>query len=571
MKKILLSIACATMVISTTTAAPTFTQLNTVKYDNIITSKDASYQNPVAYTADKQVYMAGTFDAEFTAATPLAPIATSAYLIKYDTQLKALWNVALQGAATITSITTDQNGGAYIAGSLADDVIFQSTDGNNITKGGMKIDGTYTTKQNAAFIAQYDANGVLKAVQTFIPELRADLVATGMYFPKDGEVYFSINKVECANSKLYASAIYTGKTVNGTNTFEAGYFNVENFMFVDSPASSIFSVKADLSSDKVIVAIKSGDNIPDQMEVKSTTFTVENNTLYTGMVATGNETYTILGKNSDLKFAFPGDGNIGYGHIISAVDLTANTSVTKTYEYITDNSSASINKIRYMHVKGDNLILSGTFLGDLAFDNKVKAIGADDIYAVALKKSDLSVIWATSTGFDEGEPTKFEEIFNGATVISDYIILTGYSDTKKDHTLTKNLFYTVDLMTGGIEGKATEGTYSTGIVAEVDNSNYAQATVVGPAITGVALTTYTRIASVDGTEILKGVTVYPNPVVDELHFSEPCNVNIIALDGKSVITEVNVSSVNVSSLAPGMYFATITIDNAKTTVKIIKK
>lgn len=571
MRRFLLSIMCAMMVVGATFANPVFTQLNKVEYKNIIDSESAGIQNPVAYTADKQVYMAGTFDADFTAATDLSPIATSAYLIKYDADLKAIWNIALQGAATITSITTDENGGVYIAGSLADEVIFQSTDGNNITKEGMKMGGAFTTGQNAAFIAQYDANGVLKAVQTYIPEPRADLVETEMYGPQDGELYFDINKIQYSNGKLYASAIFTGKTVSGINTFVGGYVNIFDFMFADLTAATIFTVNSDMVSDTEIVSIKSGDNIPDQMQVQSATFTVNNNILYTGIVATGNETYKVLGTDSNLSFTFPGDGNVGFGHIISAIDLTTKTVTTKTFEYVTNNSFG-INEIHFMQVAGDKLIVCGTYLGELAFDKSIKATGADDIYAVSFNKSDLSINWATTSTYNEGDPTKNEEIFNGATITGDFLNIIGYADLMADHALTTNLFMNVNLLNGEVNTTTATDFFMTGI-ASMGNDRMIRAGAAGPEITGVTLESLavSQTGSVQGVDILKDVYAYPNPAIEELHFSATCNVELISLDGKVVLRATEVNSVNVSSLANGMYFVTITKDNAKKTVKILKK
>lgn len=572
MRRILLSITCAMMVAGATFANPVFTQLNKVEYKNIIDSKFASRQNPVAYTADKQVYMTGTFDADFTAATDLSPIATSAYLIKYDADLKAIWNIALQGAATIKSITTDENGGVYIAGSLADEVIFQSTDGNNITKEGMKKGGAFTINQNAAFIAQYDANGVLKVVQTYIPEPRPDLVETGMYDPADGDVFFNINKIQYSNGKLYASAIFTGKTLSGANTFAGGYTNIADFLFIDLVATSIFSVNSDMVADNVIASMKPGDNIEEQVQVQSATFTVNNNTLYTGFAATGNETYTILGVDSKLSFTFAGE-NIGIGYIISAIDLTAKTSTTKTYEYITTNASAiGIYKISFMQVKDDKLIVCGTYHGDLAFDKSVKAIGDDDIYAVSFNKSDLSINWATTSKFDEGDPIKNEEIFNGAAITGDFLNIIGYTDLKLGHALTTNLFMNVNLLNGEVNTTTATDFFMTGI-ASMGNDRMIRAGAAGPEITGVTLESLavSQTGSVQGVDILKDVYAYPNPAIEELHFSATCNVELISLDGKVVLRATEVNSVNVSSLANGMYFVTITKDNAKKTVKILKK
>ena len=120
--------------------------------------------------------------------------------------------VALAGAATIKAITTDVSGNVYIAGNFADVVEFGSTDGKAIEKEGMKIDGAFITDQAAGFVAKYDVNGVLKAVQSFVPEALPELIATGMYSPEAGTLYFDIDKISYSNGKLYASVLYPGLT-----------------------------------------------------------------------------------------------------------------------------------------------------------------------------------------------------------------------------------------------------------------------------------------------------------------------------------------------------------------------
>ena len=68
-----------------------------------------------------------------------------------------------------------------------------------------------------------------------------------------------------------------------------------------------------------------------------------------------------------------------------------------------------------------------------------------------------------------------------------------------------------------------------------------------------------------------GVSVYPNPVVDVLNFTSPCNVAVINLMGVTVKQAENVSNLNVSDLINGQYIVKVTTEDGTSTVKVIKK
>lgn len=73
------------------------------------------------------------------------------------------------------------------------------------------------------------------------------------------------------------------------------------------------------------------------------------------------------------------------------------------------------------------------------------------------------------------------------------------------------------------------------------------------------------------------VSVYPNPVVDQLNISSKQNikeVKIFNVNGQLVLNTKannNTTSVNVSSLKSGVYVAQITTDKGTETIKVIKK
>lgn len=76
---------------------------------------------------------------------------------------------------------------------------------------------------------------------------------------------------------------------------------------------------------------------------------------------------------------------------------------------------------------------------------------------------------------------------------------------------------------------------------------------------------------ISSTEQGAGVSVYPNPVVDVLNFTTPCNVAVINLMGVTVKQAENVSNLNVSDLINGQYIVKVTTEDGTSTVKVIKK
>ena len=101
------------------TAAPTWTA-------DLITTEAASdlrRGGAMAIDNDGNAIVTGSFtkDVEF-ASSYLEPIATSAFIAKYNKAGKKLWAASLKGAATIGSVTTDAKGNIYATGVFADEV-----------------------------------------------------------------------------------------------------------------------------------------------------------------------------------------------------------------------------------------------------------------------------------------------------------------------------------------------------------------------------------------------------------------------------------------------------------------
>lgn len=266
MKKLLLSAICAATAILSQAAVSDYTKQWSVDINQAV--KDAkSYHAAMALDANDNVIVAGAFTEDMTlAGAQLTALGTSAYIAKYDNKGTAKWAVALTGSATVTNIATDATGNVYVAGTFADEVEFGTTSGAAITKTGQMIDGAASTKQNASFIAKYDADGKIVTVADFVanklPELADYTDFDPMYFPSDGDIYFEISDLKIAGDKIYASAVYTGETKYGDVAFTSTYVNYAYFMYWDQASCSIFSLSAaDLTDCSKLATMKySGEN-----------------------------------------------------------------------------------------------------------------------------------------------------------------------------------------------------------------------------------------------------------------------------------------------------------------------
>lgn len=161
MRKVLLLALCvAASVVAQ--GQPTVNSSWTKSQTGILPIEDVNNSNPVALSAQGDMYVTGLFagDGFSFAGTDLAPIAVSSYLLKYGADGTEKWGVALAGAATIKAITTDASGNVYIAGNFADVVEFGSTDGNAVEKEGMKKGDAYVAERAAGFVAKYDVRCV---------------------------------------------------------------------------------------------------------------------------------------------------------------------------------------------------------------------------------------------------------------------------------------------------------------------------------------------------------------------------------------------------------------------------
>ncbi len=320
MKKILLTLAAACAVTAASASVANLNQVWTSSVENAYKADAQVWNAKVALDADGNVIAAGSFTEDITlAGASLEAIGTSSYIVKYDKTGAASWAVALTGSASVTAIDTDADGNIYVAGLLADVVSFGTTAGEPVEKEGLMIDGAATQKQNASFIAKYSAAGELVKVETFVPQVLADLEATGMYYPEDGDVYFRINHLSVQGSKIYVSANYTHLTTFDGVKFEGTYNDPwGGFYFVPLNTCSIFTINKNLSDCMSVVRCGTEGNLAtdDGYKAENVNFTVDGGKVYA--VFTGNGALELKAgpwakKTVDATFA-------DYNYILAVID-----------------------------------------------------------------------------------------------------------------------------------------------------------------------------------------------------------------------------------------------------------
>ncbi|MDE6702132.1 MAG: hypothetical protein K2K00_00465 [Muribaculaceae bacterium] len=296
MKTLLLSFAAA-CVVTAASAAVDFTSVWNVSKTNVET---ATFNAPVAFDSKGNV-------------VTVAPADLGANLLVLSKENGSeVLKCGIDGAVTVTSVAVDASDNVYIAGTLADGVVFAGKENSSVTLNGMKIDGAATIEQNASFIVKYSADG--KAVKgiTFCPVTRPEY-ALAMDPAAPGSVYFHINHLKVSGNNVYASAVYTGTTTPAAGIFKAETIFESNYasgwegLYIkELKAGTIFSLDNELSNGTVVADAKVAKPIefdpmePDVYELFSVSFGVKAETVYAGFVGYGDLTISAAGK--DTKF-----------------------------------------------------------------------------------------------------------------------------------------------------------------------------------------------------------------------------------------------------------------------------
>lgn len=426
MKKIF-TLIMAIAIVSATQAQIFGTKKWSQELTTVTDAADLYTNAPAAVTTDGSVITTGTFTQSLTIGqTTLEPIATSAYIAKFNANGEATWAVALQGSATIKSIDTDEKGNIYVAGQFADIVIVGSTDGN--TKEIVGKEGV--TAQVTAFVAKYDADGKVQAVKTINAVADADLAASGLYFPFDEDLKITIKKIQAADNKLYISLAHMGNVNIDEMAWKGTCVNVFDFMYMDIESMGIIAMSAEnLNETESIAHVASATNLDyNQMQPEDINFTIDGTTVYMSFVGIGNLTLATKAGNNSFQFAYDGMGTNEHGYVVAAIDGAATT--TKIFNATAHTSSAAYNEITEMVAYNNSLYMAGTFIGNHPMDTIITSKGLCDVYVASINKSDLSVNYVANSNVEENIDAE------GNSSMSIYESVTGILVKENAVTLT---------------------------------------------------------------------------------------------------------------------------------------
>ncbi|MCQ2073624.1 MAG: hypothetical protein MJY77_00325 [Bacteroidaceae bacterium] len=395
---------------------------------------------PTALDSKYNSYVTGTFDQELTfAGTTITPnVAVNSFLAKYGSNGTEEWIVALQGAATITTIDTDDSYVA-IAGVFAEEVTFGSTDGNTQTVNGY----AECTEQISGFIATYDADGKLLAVKAVVPEMNADLLETFMYFPEPslGDIYFRPDNLKLNNGRIYLSAAYAADNTIGDVTLNGKVINVWDFMYMDIASMALISLDAATLDNCMLEAnIATSENMSyNQMQPEAMNFTIDGQDIYLSFIGFGNLTLTTASGSQDFSFEYDDITGINeHGAVIANLSTGAN----KVYHATATDNLASFYSIYDMAVCDTLLMIAGTYNNTLPFNNELTPTGLSDIFAAAIDIENLSVVKTYSSNYDEGDDCreKLSGLLCPYYPDEDLLAYSGYIENINTHQINSGLY-----------------------------------------------------------------------------------------------------------------------------------
>lgn len=526
----------------------------TAKITGVTSAEDLYLQAPVCVDNAGSTYTTGQFTEAITiGSTTLEPVANSAYLAKYNADGTAAWAIGLSGAATITSVTTDESNNVYIAGTFADVVTVGSTDGK-----AQEIKGLEGAIKSASFIAAYNAKGELQAVRTFQSQVCEEVANNTdiFYIPDAGDPSFSINHIEASNGKVYVSARHTGDVQIDDLKWNGMYMIVDGFMYIDLQSAGIFTLNAtDLKNATSIARIEVTEQFgATKMGFEDLNFTVDNGTVYLCFVANGKIKYNAADKAETIELANE-NGSQEHAFIVSSIK---NQNVnTKIFHSASHNKLASYNAVNAMKVEGQQLYIGGTFFQQLAFDNSISHVGGSDLFVTALDKDSFEPTWTKASGLEEGDANYFTENFNTMTVKDGTVSVYGYilQDQDNEKKITSPLEFKF-INRGVINENATvlitgaDRKGETSALRSIDTESHEATLSVSAPTTG--------IQNVPALETQR--------VGNTFFFDQATDVQVYDLQGRLLKQAQKVTSVNIDNLQQGIYV----LSNGKASVKVQK-
>ena len=556
MKRITFSVmmALASMVANAQETLATWTAiLNT-------TEKVSDLQRGAPMTIDNEgnAIVTGTYTKDVAfASSYLEPIATSAFVAKYDKAGDKKWAAGLKGAATVKAVANDAEGNIYVAGNFAD--IVQILDGTGEQKA--TINGKEgVTRQVSAFIVKYSKDGDYVASKVIIPEqVRND----EGYDDPDPE--FIPYKLIASNGKVYLAASFQGNSKINDLTLEGKYQSLWGLYLYDVPTLAVVSLSADFAQAELVAQMAATDNETELgYGAEDVNFTTDGSKVYVAFVAYGDD-LTLKSANGSkqitdlLNGVIDGDTKYEHAFIVAAIE-NGDIAAMKTYHSKIDENIriAKFNTVDEMAFKNGNLYLAGTFNETFPFDHSKAYEGGCDTY-IACLKGNLSKNWALTSGYNEGDVMKKAEVVTGMAVFDDEVQLTGWAEATSGHVVETPLNFFADNDVVPLSMRLVEGTKALFATSVANNGNYTIAQSDNKAEENAAEGVYTYKFYDDddnGETGVSSVLADDNTIGwdgNTVTLAKAADVELFSANGTLVLAAKNTTKLSLVNVARGVY------------------
>lgn len=344
-----------------------------------------------AVAEDGAVYVSGTYNKAFTFAGKNVADPeglTSASIVKYNEKGEEQWIVTMEGNAIVSAIDVDADGTLYAAGYFMDAVKYEGAEGISAELSG-------SADAYAAFVAKISKDGKFETVKVIASTANEEIVNSFMYFPMAGDVYVKPSNIQIDGDKVYVAANYAGDVAE--LSWKGAYINVFDFMYMDNRNVGVFSLnKSDLTGAANVATVQNTEVVSYvDFNAKAFDFVVDNGTVYVGFIGVGNLTLATSAEKKDFTFAKTDEGALEHAFVLAAIGETV---ATKVYNVALSEKLYTPYNL-FMGADGENLIIGGTFSGELPFDiQKTSGELASDVFMASVKKADGATNWTYVSG-----------------------------------------------------------------------------------------------------------------------------------------------------------------------------
>jgi hypothetical protein len=247
----------------------------------------------------------------------------------------------------------------------------------------------------AAFVAKISKDGKFETVKVIASTANEEIVNSFMYFPMAGDVYVKPSNIQIDGDKVYVAANYAGDVAE--LSWKGAYINVFDFMYMDNRNVGVFSLnKSDLTGAANVETVQNTEVVSYvDYYAKAFDFVVDNGTVYVGFIGVGNLTLATSAEKKDFTFAKTDEGALEHAFVLAAIGETV---ATKVYNVALSEKLYTPYNL-FMGANGENLIIGGTFSGELPFDiQKTSGELASDVFMASVKKADGATNWTYVSG-----------------------------------------------------------------------------------------------------------------------------------------------------------------------------